>query len=99
MAEIEQYTPYIVLLCYPKSKNNMKKLFFPAAIAMLVFSSCGQQAAPAMDDATIQAKADSIVGTKLEELNQQATEDLDRRMAIEVKPKADSIVAAMKAAK
>lgn len=77
----------------------MKKLLFPAAIATLMFTACGQQAAPVMDESTINAKVDSTVGTKLDELNQQATEDLDRRIAIEVKPKADSIVAAMKAAK
>lgn len=75
----------------------MKKLLFPAVIATLTFASCGEKAAPVMDDAAIQAKADSIVGARLEELNQQATEDLDRRLSIEVKPKADSIVAARKA--
>lgn len=77
----------------------MKKLLFPAAIAILMFTACNETAAPAMDEATMQAKVDSTVGTRLEELNQQATEDLDRRMAIEVKPKADSIVAARLAAK
>lgn len=88
----------IMLLCYPNQKRSMKKLLlFPAVIATLAFASCGEKAAPVMDDATIQVKVDSTVGTKLEELNQQATEDLDRRLAIEVKPKADSIVAARKA--
>lgn len=71
----------------------MKKIFSTAAIATVFFAACNN-AAPQMDEATIQAKVDSTVGTKLEELNTQAGEDLDRRMAIEVKPKADSIVAA-----
>lgn len=77
----------------------MKKLLLPAVFSTFVLASCGNNAAPAMDDNAIQAKVDSIVGEKLDQLNQQATEDLDRRMAIEVKPKADSIVEAMKAAK
>ncbi len=77
----------------------MKKLLFPAVFASLLFAACGNNAAPVMDENAIQAKADSIVGTRLEDLNAQATEDLDRRMAIEVKPMADSIIAARKAAK
>lgn len=40
----------------------------------------------------IVAKADSIIATRMDELNRQAEEDLDRRMSIEVKAKADSIV-------
>lgn len=75
----------------------MKKLLFPAVIASLLFAACNNNAAPVMDYNTIQAKADSVVGTKLDELNAQASEDLDRRSAIEVKPMADSIIAARKA--
>lgn len=73
----------------------MKKLLFPAAFAAVLFTSCGNNAAPAMDSNAINAKVDSIVGEKLDELSEEAQQDLDRRMAIEVKPKADSIVAAM----
>lgn len=40
----------------------------------------------------IVAKADSIIATRMDELNRLAAEDLDRRMSIEVKAKADSIV-------
>ena len=42
----------------------------------------------------INFKVDSIIAEKQEGLIKEANEDLDRRMAIEVKPKADSIVAA-----
>ena len=44
----------------------------------------------------IQAKVDSVVDEKMEGLVAEANEDLDRRIAIEVKPMADSIVAASK---
>ncbi|MCB9047062.1 MAG: hypothetical protein H6550_13090 [Chitinophagales bacterium] len=77
----------------------MKKLLFPAVFATVLFAACNNNAPAPMDDNAIQAKADSIVGTKLDELNKMATEDLDRRAAIEVKPMADSIVAARKEAK
>lgn len=76
----------------------MKKLLFPAIAAMVMFTACQQEVAPGMTENEMQAKVDSIVGTRLDELNRQATEDLDRRVAIEVKPKADSIVAARDAA-
>lgn len=74
----------------------MKKILFPAAFATLLFAACNNNSAPAMDENAIQAKVDSIVGEKLDMLNEQAQEDLDRRMAIEVKPKADSIIEARK---
>lgn len=77
----------------------MKKLLFPAVVATLLFTACQNEASPQMTENEIQAKVDSTVGTKLDELNTQASEDLDRRMAIEVKPKADSIVAARDASK
>jgi hypothetical protein len=76
----------------------MKKLLFPAIAAILMFTACQNNTAPQMTENEMQAKADSTVGTKLDELNMQASEDLDRRIAIEVKPKADSIVAARDAA-
>lgn len=76
----------------------MKKVLFPAAMAAVLFTACNNNTAPAMDQNAIDAKVDSIVGERLDELNMEAQEDLDRRIAIEVKPKADSIVEAMKAA-
>ncbi len=72
----------------------MKKtaLVFIAAIAL--FSSCAEKD-QAISRSEIDAKVDSLVGSKMEEINRQAMEDLDRRMAIEVKAKADSIVQVM----
>lgn len=48
-------------------------------------------------DSYIRAKVDSIVGTRLQEMNAKSMEDLDQRMTIEVKAKADSIIAARQA--
>jgi hypothetical protein len=42
----------------------------------------------------IEAKTDSLVGIKMQDLTQQSMADLEARIAIEVKAKADSIVAA-----
>lgn len=73
----------------------MKKLLFPVAIAALLFTACVEEEHEVeMTEAEMQAQTDSIVGTKLDELNDEANDDLERRMAIEVKPKADSIVEA-----
>ncbi len=58
--------------------------------AALILSSCSKQERPLTPE-QIQAKADSIFRIKLKKLQQEAKEDLERRMAIEVKPKADSI--------
>jgi hypothetical protein len=57
-------------------------------------AACSTQEGKKMSQNEINAKVDSIVGTRIEELNNQAMEDLDRRMSIEVKAKADSIVQA-----
>lgn len=62
-------------------------------ILAITIASCAPKEQQ-MSDSERQARVDSLVGTKLEEINRQATEDRDRRMAIEVKAKADSIVQA-----
>ncbi len=46
----------------------------------------------AISRSQMKAKVDSLVGIKMQEINTQAMEDLDRRMAIEVKAKTDSLV-------
>ena len=56
----------------------------------LGISACGKKEKE-LTPQQIQAKADSIFQTKLKKLQQQAKEDLDRRMSIEIKPKVDSI--------
>ncbi len=45
-----------------------------------------------MTSTELQAKADSIVASKTPEIHREGAEDLDRRISIEVKAKADSIV-------
>jgi hypothetical protein len=73
--------------------QNMKKLL-PAAL--LLFMACNQN--NEHSDSFVHARVDSIVGTRVEEINRRAMEDLDQRMTIEVKQKADSMVAARRAA-
>ena len=68
---------------------NMKKLL---PIALLLLAGCSQTSEHT--DSFVNAKVDSIVGTRMEEINRRAMEDLDQRMTIEVKAKADSIIAA-----
>ncbi len=71
---------------------NIKKLLPLAAIAL---AACNQN--PEHTDSFVHAKVDSIVGSRMEEINRKAMEDLDQRMTIEVKQKADSIIAARRA--
>ncbi len=65
-------------------------LLFTAAL-----SAC-QEKKQKMSDSEIKAKVDSIVGVRVEEINKQSMDDLDKRMSIEVKTKTDSIVDAYK---
>jgi hypothetical protein len=64
-----------------------------AIIAAAGLLSC-QAKQDGMEASRKDAIIDSIVGSRMEEINRQAMEDLDRRKSIEVKAKADSIVAA-----
>lgn len=70
----------------------MKKVLFTAISATVLFTACNNNAPVQMDDNMIQAKVDSIVAEKEDALIKEANEDLDRRMAIEVKPLADKMV-------
>ena len=61
-------------------------------------ASCSsEQKEQAISKSEFTAKVDSLVGERQGEIMQQAMDDLDRRMAIEVKPKADSIFAVWQA--
>lgn len=53
-------------------------------------AACGKKEQE-LTPAQIRARADSIVQTKIPRLQQQAREDLERRLPIELKPKVDSI--------
>jgi hypothetical protein len=68
------------------SKKHITVLSFA-----LFLSACGKKEKE-LSPAQIRAKADSIVQTKMGKLRQQAKEDLDRRLPIEIKPKVDSIL-------
>ena len=71
---------------------NIKKLL---PVAMLLLAAC--QRDNEHSDSVVHAKVDSIVGARMEEINRRAMEDLDQRMTIEVKQKADSMIAARRA--
>lgn len=45
-------------------------------------------------ESAVNAKIDSLVAQRMDEVNARAMEDLNRRISIEVKVKADSILAA-----
>lgn len=71
----------------------MKRLL---PFTILLLAACNQN--NEHSDSVVHAKVDSIVGSRMEEINRKAMEDLDQRMTIEVKQKADSIIAARRAA-
>lgn len=75
----------------------MKKIILIGTGVIALMASCGGKE-EAISESEKRAKVDSLVGVRQEEVVKEATEDLDRRMAIEVKQKADSIVEAYKQA-
>lgn len=77
------------------SQNQLMKPVLKLILMMAIaaFASCKQKER-IMSKAEIKAKADSLIGIRLDELNKQAMEDLEKRQTIEVKTKADSIVEA-----
>jgi hypothetical protein len=76
----------------------MKNLVLAIMVTFGLVSCGGEEQQTAITESQAQAKIDSIYGERKNEVFMQAMEDLDRRISIEVKPKADSIVAAWKAA-
>jgi len=67
------------------------KFILIAGFALVAFASCGKsekQQTPQQ----IEHIADSIYQVKLRKLRQQAKEDYDKRLPIELKPKVDSIL-------
>lgn len=69
------------------SKVNIRGFLI---FSLLYLVSCGKKEKELTPE-EIQFKADSIFRIKLEKLQQEAKEDLDRRMSIELKPKVDSL--------
>ncbi len=71
----------------------MKTTILPLLLlAALGAASC--KGDPEKSDSYVHSRIDSLVGVRMEEVNRRAMEDLEQRMTIEVKAKADSIVAA-----
>lgn len=64
---------------------------FSAAI-VLTLSACSHK--KEHKDSQVNSRIDSLVMVRTAEMYQKADEDLDQRMSVEVKPKADSIVRA-----
>lgn len=62
-------------------------------LVMVLMAACSKPVKPAKP-VDINKTVDSIVQTKIGNLKMEAADDLDKRMAIEVKAKTDSIVAA-----
>jgi len=75
----------------------MKKFMTILGVAVTLIS-CEQKAETTMTSNEANVKIDSLIGVRLTDLSTQSSEDLDRRISIEVKPKADSIFNAWKAA-
>ncbi len=67
-------------------------------VSCIWLSACGSKQEGYTENEA-NAKIDSIVAERIDELNRHYLEDLEKRMAIEVKVKADSIVAARDAGK
>lgn len=60
-------------------------------LCTLLVIGCGPEDV-VLEEATVNAKVDSLVGLRMEEAARRSAEDLDRRQAIEVKVKTDSIL-------
>ena len=71
----------------------MKKYLLPCVLGSLLLGACSQPAGH-LSEGDIQNKIDSAYAARLDELNTEMMEDLDRRAPIEVPRKADSIVQA-----
>ena len=71
------------------------KYLLPLGLLLLTVISC-QTKTNTHNDSYVHAQVDSIVGSRMMEINARAMEDLDHRISIEVKAKADSIIASRK---
>ncbi len=66
------------------------KMIAPALLGAITLGSCGKEEKE-LTPKQIEARADSIVASRIKQMEQQAKEDLDKRLPIEIKPKVDSI--------
>ncbi|KAA5536925.1 hypothetical protein F0919_04430 [Taibaiella lutea] len=60
-------------------------------ITALIITSCGKEEKP-LTPKQIRQRADSIYKNNLKKMQQQAKEDYEKRLPIELKPKVDSIL-------
>lgn len=72
----------------------MKKITPLLLFLCFTIVSCTHKEEAALKPSEIKAKVDSLVDARRSDIKKAGDEDLDLRIAIEVKPKADSIVAA-----
>ena len=72
----------------------MKKTLLAIMIVATGFSACNKEPQP-LTRVQINQKIDSIVAARVKELDEQSQRDLEHRIKIEVKVKADSIVNAL----
>lgn len=74
----------------------MKRTYYLLLFIPLL-TSCEKQVQKTLTKQEIQNKVDSIVAIRLKEVDEQANLELNHRIKIEVKVKADSILQAQKA--
>jgi DNA phosphorothioation-dependent restriction protein DptG len=67
------------------------KLIAAILIATLTITSCGKEEKQ-LTPKQIRERADSIYKSNLKKIQQQAKEDYEKRLPIELKPKVDSIL-------
>jgi hypothetical protein len=69
----------------------MNRLAIAAVVCISLFS-CKAEPQRVLTQTEIQYKVDSILALRAPEIKKQGAEDLDRRISIEVKVKADSLI-------
>jgi flagellar biosynthesis component FlhA len=71
----------------------MKNILYLLLIVSVAFAACKKEPQP-MSRRQMQHKIDSLTQIRIRESDEQAKQDLDDRMKIEVKVKVDSIISA-----
>jgi hypothetical protein len=70
----------------------MNKILLAFTIASLFFTSCDKEQAKPLTKEQIQQQIDSVTKLRIQQVDQLAQKDLEHRIKIEVKVKADSIL-------
>jgi hypothetical protein len=77
----------------------MNRLVVAAVILSFSFASCNKEVPEELTKEQIKYQVDSISAARIKEMDVRAQKDLDYRMKIEVKAKADSILNARQQAR